>query len=154
AGYVAAHLAELSGVPDGAPDRGPRLREFCRRFAERAFRRPLAEEQKRLFIDRQFDAAPNPEMAVRRVVLLVLKSPRFLYREVGGGPDAYDVASRLAFALWDAPPDQELLAAAAAGRLATREQVAGQAERLLDDPRARAKLREFFWQWLKVDQVS
>jgi hypothetical protein len=152
--YVAAHLADLSGVPDGAADRGPKLRDFCRRFAERAFRRPLTDEQKRRFIDRPFEAAPNPEAAVKRVVLLVLKSPRFLYREIGGGAGAYDVASRLSFALWDAPPDQELLDAAAGGRLATREQVAAQAERLLDDPRARAKLREFFLQWLKVDQVS
>jgi hypothetical protein len=87
------------------------------------------------------------------VVLLVLKSPRFLYREVGGGPDAYDVASRLSFALWDSLPDQELLAAAAAGRLTTREQVAAQAERMLADPRARAKLHEFLLHWLKVDQA-
>jgi hypothetical protein len=153
AGYVAAHLAELSGVPDGAADRPAKLRDFGRRFAERAFRRPLTDEQKRFFIDRQFDAARDPETAIKRVAVLVLKSPRFLYREVGGGPDAYDVASRLSFALWDAPPDKELLDAAAAGRLAKREQVAAQAERMLADPRARAKAREFFLQWLKVDQV-
>ena len=34
-------------------------------------------------------------------VLLALLSPRFLYREVGGGPDAYDTAGRLSFGLWD-----------------------------------------------------
>jgi len=151
ASYVTSHLADLSGVSDGAADRGTKLREFCRRWAERAFRRPLTDEQLCLFIDRQFQATPDPEAAVKRVVLLVLKSPRFLYREVGGGPDAYDVASRLSFALWDAPPDAALLEAAAAGRLKTREQVAGQAERLLADPRARAKVHEFFLQWLKVD---
>src|SRR5439155_24078667 len=139
------------GVSDGASDRGPRLRDFCRRLAERAFRRPLTEEQRRLFIDRQFEAAREPETAVKRVVLLVLKSPRFLYREVGGGPDAYDVASRLAFALWDSLPDQGLLAEAAAGKLATREQVARQAERMLADSRARAKVRDFLQRWLKVD---
>jgi hypothetical protein len=153
AAYVMAHLADLSGVPDGAADRAAKLREFCRRFAERAFRRPLGHQQQRLVIDRQFEAAANPDTAVKRVVLLVLKSPRFLYREVGGGPDAYDVASRLSFALWDSVPDQPLLDAAAAGRLATREHVAAQAERMLADPRAHAKLREFFLQWLKVDQA-
>ncbi len=153
AGYVAAHLAELSGVSDGASDRAAKLRDFGRRFAERAFRRPLSDEQKRFFIDRQFDAARDPDTAIKRVVVLVLKSPRFLYREVGGGPDAYDVASRLSFALWDAPPDKELLDAAAAGRLAKRDEVTRQAERMLADPRARAKVREFFLQWLKIDQV-
>jgi len=153
AGYVAARLAELSGVRDDAPDREKGLREFCGRFAERAFRRPLTVDQKRLFIDRQFDVAKDPEMAVKRVVLFVLKSPRFLYREVGNAPDAYDVAARLAFGLWDSLPDQVLLDAAAAGRLGTREQVAQQAERMLGDLRARSKLRDFFGQWLKIDQT-
>jgi mono/diheme cytochrome c family protein len=154
AAYVAAHLSELAGTRDDARDRDAKAREFCRRFAERAFRRPLTDEQKRLFIDRQFDAAAgDAEKAVQRVVILVLKSPRFLYREVGGGPDAYDVASRLSFALWDSLPDEQLLAAAAAGKLSTREQVAAQAEQMLNDPRARAKLREFFLRWLKVEQA-
>jgi cytochrome c553 len=151
AGYVRTHLRELSGVPDDASDRGKRLREFCARFAERAFRRPLAAEQKRLYIDRQFEAAPDPDMAVKRVVLLVLKSPRFLYRETGS--EGYDVAARLSFGLWDSLPDRELLEAAGAGKLATREQVVRQAERMIGDLRTRAKLREFLLQWLKVDQV-
>ena len=93
-------------------------------------------------------------MAVKRVVLLVLKSPRFLYREIGeGSPDGYDVASRLAFGLWDSLPDQPLLDAAAAGQLVTREQVVQQSERMIGDPRVRWKLREFFLQWLRVEQV-
>ena len=68
-------------------------------------------------------------------------------------PDGYDVASRLSFGLWDSLPDQPLLDAAAAGQLATREQVARQAERMVTDLRARSKLREFLLQWLKVDQA-
>ncbi len=63
------------------------------------------------------------------------------------------MASRLSFGLWDSLPDQPLLDAAAAGQLATREQVARQAERMVADLRARSKLREFFLQWLKVDQA-
>jgi hypothetical protein len=150
--YVLDHLAELSGVREDASDRGPRLRAFSRRFAERAFRRPLTEEQQRFFIDRPFDAAgADSQKAVQRVVLLVLLSPRFLYREVGDGTEAYNVASRLAFGLWDAPPDQELLDAAAAGKLADRDQVARQAERMLADPRARFKVRAFLFHWLRLE---
>ncbi len=152
AAYVAARLNELAGTRDGAPDRDARLRAFCRRFAERAFRRPLSEEQQALFVDRQFEGR-DAGAAVKRVVLLVLKSPRFLYREVGGGPDGFDVASRLSFGLWDSLPDAELLAAAAEGRLRTREQVARQAERMLTDLRARAKLHDFLLTWLKVDHA-
>jgi hypothetical protein len=153
AGYVMAHLKELSGVSDDASDREAKLREFCRKFAERAFRRPLSDEQKAIFVDRQFKDVPDVETAVKRVVLLALKSPRFLYRETSRGrPGSYDVASRLSFGLWDSLPDQTLLEAAASNQLATRDQVARQAERMVNDPRARAKLGGFFLQWLKLDQ--
>jgi hypothetical protein len=152
AGYVAANLRELAAAPEGAPDRPQRLRDFARRFVERAFRRPLTPELQASHVDRHFAAAPDPEAAVKRVILLALKSPRFLYREVGGGGDAYDTAARLAFGAWDSLPDAELLRAAAAGELTTRDQIAAQAERLLADPRARAKVREFLLLWLKVDQ--
>ena len=54
------------------------------------------------------------------------------------------MAERISFGLWDSLPDAALLEAAAAGKLATREQVAEQAERMVADPRTRAKLHEFF----------
>jgi mono/diheme cytochrome c family protein len=160
AGYLAAHLRELSGAADDSADRETRVREFCRQFTARAFRRPISPELERIFVERQFQHAADLETAVKRVVLLVLKSPRFLYRELGtagrgqpgaGPPDPYDVASRLSFGLWDSLPDEELLKAAAAGELATREQVVRQAERMVADPRARSKLHEFFLRWLKID---
>lgn len=154
AAYVAAKLPELSGAPNTAPDRVARLKVFSRKFAERAFRRPLTDEQVKFFVDRQFEVSADPEVAVKRVVLLVLLSPRFLYPDVGNGqPDGYDVACRLSFGLWDSLPDQELLAAAAAGKLGTRDEVAKQARRMLNDPRAKAKVREFFHAWLQVDHV-
>jgi cytochrome c5 len=151
AGYVVAHLRELSGVPDDAGDRADRLKSFAKTFAERAFRRPLTDEQTQLYIDRQFAEAGNPDAALKRVLLLVLKSPRFLYREPGASHDAHDVAARLSFALWDSLPDRTLRDAAANGQLATREQLADHARRMLPDLRARSKLREFFLQWLRVD---
>jgi hypothetical protein len=173
AGYVAARVEEFIGVKVPEKDRGyasgnpasintdrghakptpewaVKAKQFAYTFAERAFRRPLTDEQKAT-IDRQFAAAKDLETAVKRVVLLTLKSPRFLYREVGGAGDAYDVAARLSFGLWDSVPDKELLAAAAKGQLATKEQVARQAERMLADPRGRAKLRGFLLTWAKAD---
>ncbi len=153
ADYVTSRLAELSGVPDSAADRPAKLREFCLRFAERAFRRPLNDEQKSLYVEHSFAQGREIETAVKRFILLVLKSPRFLYREVGGPSDAYDTACRLSFALWDSIPDAELLQAASSRRLVTAEQIRRQADRMMRDPRSRAKLREFFLQWLKVDAI-
>ena len=154
AGYVAEHLRELSGVKDDAEDREVRLRSFARLFVERAFRRPLSDDVAALYVDRQFAEAPDLEMAIKRVVLLALKSPRFLYLEPDAEHDAYDVASRLSFGLWDSIPDADLLDAAASDRLSTREQVADQARRMLDDPRADAKLSAFFRDWLRLDDPS
>jgi len=76
ADFVATHLAELGDVKDDAADRPARLRDFCKRFAERAFRRPLGAEEQRLFIERQFERG-DPETMVKRVLLFVLKSPQF-----------------------------------------------------------------------------
>ena len=154
AAYVAARSRTLSGAPEDGPEREKRLRDFALRFAERAFRRPLSADQKKLFIDRQFDKVKDPQDAVKRVVLLVLKSPRFLYRELGmEKADAYDVAARLSFGMWDSLPDAPLLEAAAKNQLGSRDQVRAQAERMAGDLRTRAKLREFFLQWLKVEHV-
>lgn len=149
--YVSSRLNELAGTKDGEKDRDAKLKSFVARFAERAFRRPLTPEVKTAYVDRVFESSPDPETGVRRAILMILKSPRFLYREVGGGPDGYDVAARLAFALWDSIPDADLLKAAAANQLATKDQVAKQAERMLKDERAKAKLRGFLLTWTKAD---
>jgi cytochrome c553 len=152
AGYVAANLNELAGARSDSRDRDRRVREFCRTFVERAFRRPLTDEERAFYVDRRFEDA-DEETAVKRVVLLALKSPRFLYREIGAG-DAYDTASRLALVLWDSVPDQKLLDAAAKGELSTPEQVRTQAERMANDPRTRSKLRAFLHLWLRVDHLE
>src|SRR5690606_11431624 len=53
--------------------------------------------------------------------------------------------------LWDSLPDGPLAEAAKAGALRTPEQVRAQAERMAADPRAKAKLDDFFQRWLKLD---
>jgi hypothetical protein len=155
AGYIAARINELAELGEGNSERKTRLRTFFIQFAERAFRRPLSEEQVGALVDRQMDLAGSEEEAIKRVVLLALKSPRFLYRELGGGADdAYNVAARLSFGIWDSLPDADLRTSAAEGRLATREQVAREAGRMLADPRARTKLRTFLLTWLRADTAG
>jgi len=177
--YVAAHRVELAKVveprrmapnspsfrnfrrrdseetrtEDTPEQRQQKLREFCEKLIERAFRRPLTSDEKQFFIERQFAETNDEEAAIKRVALLALKSPRFAYREIGGqSVDPNNVASRLSFGMWDSLPDEALTKAAADGQLAMREQVAAQAERMVNDPRTRSKVREFLLQWLKVDQ--
>jgi mono/diheme cytochrome c family protein len=152
AGYISGKLREFIGPPEAA-DRQAKASAFCRQFVERAFRRPLDDETARLYVDRQLAAAPDIESGVRRVVAMALKSPRFLYREAPTGGDQWDTASRLSYILWDTMPDADLAKAAATGQLQSAEQVTAQAERMLSDPRAWYKVREFLWLWLKLDHV-
>lgn len=151
ANYVTERLEELAQVKPDAEDREAKLREFAAKFVETAIRRPLTTDQRAVLIDRQFEAGPDLDAAIKRVVLLTLKSPWFLYNELDGTLDDYDVASRLSFGLWDSPPDAALLQAAAAGELKKPEQVKAQAERMVDDLRARSKIRQFVMRWLRID---
>ena len=153
--HVDANLVELSGVKLDAPDRAEKLKEFSRRFMAAAFRRPISDEYGQI-IEKQFAAAKTPELAVKRIVLFTLKSPRFLYPEFReeNAPDDYTVAARLALALWDSIPDQRLIEAAAAGKLKTREEVAAQAARMLTDVRTKAKFDGFVHHWLEFDRAD
>src|SRR6185436_10380191 len=113
----------------------------------------LTDEQKRLFVSAQFKKGSKAEDAAKRVVLLALKSPRFLYLGLESGqPDDFDVATRLSFGLWDSSPDRELRKLAAQGELKTGEQIAQQARRMLGDPRAHAKMQYFLQQWLQMNR--
>lgn len=153
ANYVVERFKTLSGDVPLDTKEEPKIKDWCYKFVERAFRRPLTTEQKAYFVDRHFTEAPDRTNAVKRVVLLALKSPRFLYREVGSEkPDQYDVAARLSFGLWDSLPDAKLLKAAADKKLETREQLVAEATRMQSDLRARDKLRGFMLQWLRIDQ--
>ncbi len=154
--HIDANLEELAGAKAGAADRIDKLKQFGRRFVEAAFRRPLSEGDAQRYVDRQFAAAKTPEIAVKRVIILALESPRFLYPELPSAdpPDNYTVATRLALYLWDSIPDQTLLQAAAQGKLATRDQIAAQASRMLADPRAHAKMHGFYRNWLELERAD
>jgi hypothetical protein len=153
--FIADRVDALAGTNKGAADRTARLRQWCLAFAERAFRAPLDVETQRNYVDEQFAVAEDADAAVRRSVLLVLKSPRFLFREPIAADDgvcrAFDVASRLAFGLWNSMPDEPLVKAAREGKLTTADKVRPQAQRMLADLRAKVKLQEFLLTWLHLD---
>ena len=153
ANWVAEHLDQLASTSMTDKDRLAKTRAFSQQFAERAFRRPLTAEQQRFFADSRFADSKPASDSVKEVVLLTLKSPRFLYPDLGQADD-YSVATRLALGLWDSMPDDELLRAAAAGRLNTPDEARQQALRMLRDSRSRAKLRDTFHHWLGIDHAE
>ncbi len=111
----------------------------------------------------------NFQDAVTHTVEAMLQSPNLLYHwEIGDKPLARDpdnaalvaltpeqLASRLAYFLWESPPDAALQMAAQSGQLATVDGLKAQAVRLLaDDNRARRALFNFHRQWLHVDNLE
>lgn len=131
-------------------------RSFVDRFAGRAFRRPVTEEERALILKAYTSVRALPgetfHSALGAAVETVLQLPGFLYRVEEGGAregeglvrvEGYELASRLSYLLWGSMPDEELLRAAAAGELSRREQVRAQAERMIDDPKTRAMVRFF-----------
>jgi hypothetical protein len=155
ANHVVRHLDSLAGIPDGDEDRFEKVVRFCHRFVETAFRRPLSPDQKQFYVQNQFEAAANLETAVKRVIVLALKSPRFLYLGLDARkPDDFEVAARLSFGMWDSLPDEELLGLAGQGNLTDPDETRRQAQRMLEDPRSRAKVREFLHHWLQVGHAD
>jgi hypothetical protein len=147
---VGPNLFALAGTKADAPDRAEKLKAFSLRFAQLAYRRPLTAEQK-ADLAQIYATGVAPEVAAKRAFIFTLSNPAFLYPGLGPQDD-YAVASRLALTLWDSVPDNTLLQAAAAGQLKTEAQVRKQAQRLLKDPRAKAKLRDFLHHWLHVEE--
>jgi hypothetical protein len=152
--YIAKKLNSLAGIKKEETDRRAKVEKFAKRFVELAFRRPLTPQLQAVFVQPHL-ATDDFEQGIQRLVLLTLKSPRFLYREVGGTtPDGFDIASRLSYALWDSFPDAELRRAAGANELKNPENLRRQAERMIQNPRAKAKYADFYRTWLKMDQAT
>lgn len=98
-------------------------------------------------------------------IATLLQSPSFLFRvELGsptdpGDPEhlvyaGHELASRMSYFLWDAPPDDALLAAADAGLLADEQGVRDEAIRMLSDARARDGVRVFVEDWLALRELD
>ena len=135
----------------------PKLKTFCLSFVEYAFRRPLTSDQQAIYVDSFFSDDLEVSDSVKRVVISTLKSPLFLYPELSrnsgsSGIDSYQVASRLALALWDSVPDTALRNAAEREELLDPVKVEQQINRMLNNSRARSKLDYFLLHWLQLNE--
>ncbi|MCA9020703.1 MAG: DUF1592 domain-containing protein [Planctomycetaceae bacterium] len=127
-------------------------------FAKKAYRRPLNEsDQRRIktLYEQRLSEQATPRQAALDAVKMILCSPSFLYLSEITPEDElelhpYDLASRLSYALWTAPPDAELFAAAASGQLKNKEELQKQIRRLLKDPRSDEFVNGFLDSWLNL----
>lgn len=133
-----------------------KLRDFLSDTAEVAFRGPLNEEERKFYVDDQVDATEDDTLAIKRCLLTILKSPRFLYPELDRDRSASQrVANRLALTLFDSlPADKTLLDAVRQNELETEDQIRRMAQRMVADYRCEGKTREMLFEWLNLSHLG
>lgn len=93
--------------------------------------------------------------AIQESLAVVLSSPGFLYfsspGESTGELSGIELACRQSYMLWSSAPDEELYAAADAGRLPHARERDRQVDRMLDDPRSARFVAAFVSQWMELD---
>jgi hypothetical protein len=110
------------------------------------------------------------EFGIASALEAMLASPQFVFRlerapavpaatasrlaRAGQRVGDLELASRLSFFLWGAPPDAELLQVATRGRLSAPGVLGTQVARMLKDPRAEALSTRFASQWLRLNDVE
>lgn len=141
------------------------VESFLQRFGRRVVRRPLTQEELTRWLNVSKTLADTDAWeGLRLAVAGLLQSPSFLYRlDLGTADEAsasrrpltgYEIASRLSFLFWNQAPDEALLDAAERGELDTPQGITQEAERLLEDPRARRAVRTFFRQYLDIGRLE
>ncbi len=151
--------------PTAASQERTCARSIITRLGGEAYRRPMTTNEVESLMPFFEKGARNGgfEAGVRTALEALLASPHFVFRMERERPAAtqstarvadLDLASRLSFFLWGAPPDQELIELAKSGRLTAPGMLEKQAQRLLADPRADALGTRFAAQWLRLQDLD
>jgi hypothetical protein len=163
-----ARRAALVGCAPTGPEDDACARAFLARLGRLMYRRPLAAAELERVARLALDAARDTRDFFRGMevaVAALLQSPKFLYRPELGAPlsgardgrrrlSGHELGARLAFFLWNAGPDAELLDAAGRGELDAPEGLRRQAARLYASPRARRGFRTFFQELMRLEDPA
>ena len=142
-------------------------RRIMSRFASRAFRRPVRnDEVERLveLVTMTMAEGESFEKGIQHAVQATLVSPHFLFRvEIDRHPDDpslarkiddYELASRLSYFLWSSMPDDELFSLAEKNQLHYQTVLESQIKRMLRDKKADALVENFGGQWLNLRNLD
>lgn len=143
-------------------DKEAYTREVLARFMGKAYRRPVTEadiEPYMRFWTSIRKNYPRYEDGVKEVLIAILCSPNFIYLaepEENNIEDEQEffLASRLAYFLWNSPPDEELIYLAQKGRLHRKRELRKQVKRMLQDERSWHMIRSFALEWLRLDRFE
>jgi hypothetical protein len=139
-------------------------REVIERFAIHAFRDSAPSPE---YIDKlvrlfevRLKAGDRFQEALKTPLSVVLATPGFLYLSEPADEqkprplNGLELATRLSYFLWSAPPDDTLLLLARNGELQKPAVLAAQVDRLIDSEKSRAFVDGFTHQWLRLDRLD
>ncbi|WP_394201323.1 DUF1592 domain-containing protein [Marinagarivorans algicola] len=139
---------------------------FINDFGQKAFRRPLTNKEKNSLkaIFAAGKQATDFKGGIQLVLETILQSPAFIYRAEFGASGtlnngvvqltSWEMASRLSYMFWATTPDDILMDLAQQNKLRTKAQIRAQAERLLNDERAKPVIRDYYTQWLGIGDIG
>lgn len=158
-------------------DEVPCATRILTRIATGAYRRPVTAEDLAAPL-RFFEAGRKGkdfDSGIQNAIVAILASPKLLYRaedvptadtaqavKTGLTPapaqswhiSDLELASRLSFFLWSEGPDATLMSLASGNKLHEPAVLDEQVKRMLADPRAKALINNFAFQWLQVDSMD
>lgn len=139
---------------------------FITDFGQKVYRRPLtvAESDALKAIFSAGQTALDFKAGMQLVIEAMLQSPAFIYRAEFGSTSAanngvvpltsWEMATRLSYLFWASTPDETLMNLAEQDKLTTPAQIRTQAERLLNDARAKSVVRDYYTQWLGIGDIA
>jgi hypothetical protein len=162
-----AQLLPCKSVPTGAAEQDACAKDFIAQFGKRAFRRPLTADESGKLNEYYTSTRAGTDFpnSMRLLISAFLLSPQFVYRwEVtpkavvkDGGlvrHNSFEMASRLSYLLWATMPDDKAFELADKNQINSPEQIESEARRLLQDPKAKQAIADFFVQWLGVTDLD
>ncbi len=143
-------------VESKAPDQD--AERLLRNFLAKAYRRPVKDKDVALFVGlfKKWNAEGlGFAGSMLACYQAVLASPGFIYLdEKPGRLDDFALADRLAFFLWNSPPDAALRERAAKGELHQPAVLKSETQRLLSDPKSQRFVNAFLDYWLDIRRVD
>ncbi|MES1187227.1 MAG: DUF1592 domain-containing protein [Myxococcales bacterium] len=160
--YVLGNLDAVTAC--GAAPTDACAQTYIKTLAEKAYRRPLTDAEttsvNQVYTEVKTIYGTVPE-AIQHSVYAIAQAPQLLYRTEFGTNQAeagvltpYELASELSYFLTDGPPDQPLLDAAKANKLATKDDISPQVARLLATPAAKKNLEGAMFSYFKLDNLA
>jgi len=140
--------------------------DILKNLAYRAYRRPVTEKAMDTLMTFYRDGRElrDFDTGIQYGLARILVDPRFIFRfeeepeQTGSGSSFaltdFELASRLSFFIWSSIPDDELLGLAETGKLSSPSVLEQQIQRMLQDARAEALVKNFASSWLSLKQLD